>query len=563
MLALVVLAVGPLLPTLRATFVYDDTSIIRDNPFLRGWGALAHVWSQPYWPGEGVDALGLYRPLHVALLATVWNAGGGSARWMHVYALLLAGVTTLAVWWLLRRATGFAAALISAAWFATQTLHVESVASVANSSELLVVFCVVALIAVLCRTEPTPAQPARDWGRAALVGILAAAALMAKESGLLAVPLAALTLWGWRRGNPVTLPLLRANMRAWLAAGVAVTAVLLTRLVVLGAPVSHGSIAAQGIGTLSGPERAAAMLSLWPRIAGMLTWPSALSPYYGPTIFPAPRLGFALLSALIVAALVALCVVAARRGDRRPLVAVGWIALTYFPASNLLAATGQILSDRTLFGATVGMAMGIAWMIDRLPAFGRRVAMVLVALLIARAAVVGFAYSVAWTSHRTLWARLAEVSPNEHLSYKLRGMDARARGDIPSALVLLTRALEMAPTDRQIRFELGQAQYASQRFAAAVKTLEPLMSDADARGEPEFVALYLDASGRAAGAEAVVRAAVPLLRSESSRVAALFAGTAYEQLGNRAAADSAYTMGLRRAPGDSALTARLAALRRR
>ncbi len=560
-LALIVLAVGPLLPTLRATFVYDDTTIIRDNVLLRGWGALVHVWSQPYWPGDGVDALGLYRPLHIALLATVWNMGAGSARWMHVYALLLAALVTLTLWWLLRRGAGAAASLAAAAWFATHPLHVEAVASVANTSELVVVLCTIGIVWVLRRTLPTPERATRDWTRAAMVGVLASSALMAKESGLLAVPLAALTVWGWRRDTPPLAAFLTSNMRAWLAASVAVIAVLLARLVVLGAPVSHGSIAAQGIGTLSGGERVTAMLSLWPRIVEMLAWPSALSPYYGPTIFPAQRVGLALLSVMIAAALAGLCVVFARRGDRRPLVALAWIALTYLPASNLLAATGQILSDRTLFGATVGVSLGLAWIVDRLPAFGRKVALVLLALLIARGAVVGVTYAVAWTSHRTLWARLAEVSPNEHLSYKLRGMDARARGDNANAMVLLTRALAMAPSDRQIRFELGQAQYASQRFAAAVLTLEPLLRDADVRGEPAFVALYLDATGHAGGADAVVRAATPLLRGESARVAALFAGAAHDQLGRRAAADSAYTMGLRRAPGDSALTARLAALR--
>ena len=562
-LALIALAVGPLLPTLRSAFIYDDTTIIRDNVLLRGWGALTHVWSQPYWPAEGVDALGLYRPLHIALLSVVWNAGGGSARWMHVYALTLAAFVALALWWLLRRGAGAAASLAAAAWFATHPLHVEAIASVANSSELLVTLCTIALVWMLRQASARSADALRDWARALAIGVLAAAALMSKESGLLALPLAALTAWGWRRDTPDTVPFLRANARAWMASAIGIAAVLLARLVVLGAPVSHGSMAAQGIGSMSGPERVVAMVSLWPRVADMLAWPSGLSPYYGPSIFPAQRAGFALLSVIIIVALAALCVVAMRRGDRRPLVALGWVVLTYLPASNLFAATGQILADRTLFGATVGAAMAVAWALDRLPTFGRKVALVLLALAIVRSSVVGFTYAVAWTSHRTLWARLAEVSPNEHLSYKLRGMDARARGDNAGAVVLLARALAMAPTDRQIRFELGQAEYASQRFAAAAKTLSPLLSDTDARGEPAFVALYLDATGRAAGAGAVVRAATPLMRSESGRVAALFAGTALEQLGQRDAADSAYSMGLRRAPGDSALAARLAALRGR
>ena len=82
-----VAGVLPLLPTLRAAFVYDDTTIIRDNALLRGWDALGRVWGAPYWPTAGADVSGLYRPLHVALLALVWNAGGGAARPFHVYAL--------------------------------------------------------------------------------------------------------------------------------------------------------------------------------------------------------------------------------------------------------------------------------------------------------------------------------------------------------------------------------------------------------------------------------------------------------------------------------------------
>ena len=162
--ALVLLAVGPLLPTLRAAFIYDDTTIIRDNVLLRGWGALGRVWSQPYWPSDGVDTLGLYRPLHLALLAAVWNATHGSARWMHMYALTLAALTALAVWWMLRRGARVGAALVGAAWFATQPLHVEAIASVANSSELVVVLCTVALVWAIGAHAPAPENPSARLG---------------------------------------------------------------------------------------------------------------------------------------------------------------------------------------------------------------------------------------------------------------------------------------------------------------------------------------------------------------------------------------------------------------
>jgi Flp pilus assembly protein TadD len=173
---------------------------------------------------------------------------------------------------------------------------------------------------------------------------------------------------------------------------------------------------------------------------------------------------------------------------------------------------------------------------------------------------VGTHYAIAWTSHRSLWLRLAESQPNEHLSYKLLGMDARARGDTVHAMELLERAFAMAPADRQLRFEVGQAQYSAGKFGPAANTLAPLLKDGDARAEPGFVALYLDAVGRASGPEAVVRAATPLLHSETASVAALFLGVAMEQLGRPAAADSAYVAGLKRSSADSALLTRRAAL---
>ena len=558
-------AVAPLLPTLRAAFVYDDTAIVRDNEVLRGWGALARVWSEPYWPTSGVDVSGLYRPLHVALLSLVWNVGGGSPRVFHLYALMLYAIVVIAVWWLLRRGVGPAAAALGALWFATHPLHVETVASVANSSELLVVGFTIALTWLFAResTADRAATPMREWRVALAGGALTAAAVLSKESGLLALPVAVITAWGWRAASDERRAPSRTMHRFWLGCGVALAASLLARTVVLGAPVARVSIAAPGLDALEPSERVVAMLSLWPRIAQMLAWPGQLSPYYGPTILPSQRTPLATLAVLSALALVAIAGILWRRGDRRPLVALAWIALTYLPASNLLTATGQLLADRTLFGATVGAALALGWLVDRAP---RRagIAIVLVcSIAIARGALESARYAVAWSSHRTLWERLVEVSPTEYRGYQLLGIDARERGDTARALPLLSRAFAMEPRDRRTRFEYGQVLYATGRWAQAAQVLAPLLANGDVRAEARFVAMYLDAVGRARGADAVVEEGAPLLRSESAATAALFVGAAHEQQGRPAAADSAYRIGLRAQPTDSLLLARRASVERR
>jgi hypothetical protein len=75
--------------------------------------------------------------------------------------------------------------------------------------------------------------------------------------------------------------------------------------------------------------------------------------------------------------------------------------------------------------------------------------------------------------------------------------------------------------------------------------------------------MFLDAVGRAHGAEAVVAEGAPLLHSPSAPIAAVFVGAAHEQLGRLAAADSVYGVGLRAAPRDSLLLARRASVDRR
>jgi tetratricopeptide (TPR) repeat protein len=295
----------------------------------------------------------------------------------------------------------------------------------------------------------------------------------------------------------------------------------------------------------------------------MLVWPGLLSPYYGPTILPSQRGAFAAVALLAAFALVALVVLLARRGDRRPLVALGWIALTYFPASNLLTATGPLIGDRTLFGATVGVALALAGGVDRAP---RRVQVALVlvaALAIARDTVASARYAVVWTSHRTLWERLVELSPAEPRGYQLLGIDASQRGDTARALPLLARAFAMEPGARRTRFEYGQLLYATGRYPQAAHVLAPLLANGDVRRESQFVAMYLDAVGRARGPDAVVTEGRQLLHSESAATAALFVGAAHEQQGRLAAADSAYAAGLRSAPRDSLLLARRASVERR
>jgi hypothetical protein len=556
--ALALLTAGPLLPTLRSSFVYDDTQIIGANETIRGWGSLLHVWMKPYWP-DGA-AMGLYRPVQIALISTVYNVGGGKPIWFHLYALLLTVLTSVAVWWLLRRAVGRTPALVAALWFAVHPLHVEPVASVANSSELLVVLCTVAIVALLGAWPAEPARPSRDWLRALLVGVIAAAAVLSKESGIIALPLAALTVWGWTRRSDALVPtraFARENFRVWIAGALCVGAALTARAIVLAATVTSFSLAPVGLEGLTAEARVRSVISLWPRIVQMILWPADLSPLYGAAILPDHRGAIALASIAIAAAITTAAIVEARRGDRRPLTALFWMGAAYLPASNLFAAVGPLVSDRTLFGVTVGVAMALAWTLDRMPLFYRRVATVLCALVIARAVVVTTRYALDWTNHRMLWTRLTTLFPDEHVGHHMLGLSLWAHGDTGRALVEVGRGLAMSPEDQNNRNTYARLLYETGHYERSVQVMTPLMTVERWREDPAVVAYYFDAIGRASGATAVVKAAKMFLHGQSTPLAELYIGLAEEQLGHLAAADSAYRRGLLRSPRDSMLNMQL------
>ena len=564
MAALVLLAVAPLLPTLRATFVYDDTQIIGGNETIRGWDSLLHVWSRPYWPyGE---AAGLYRPFQIALISIIYNAGGGRPIWFHLYALMLAAVTSVAVWWLIRRGVGRQAALVAALWFAVHPLHVEPVASVANSSELMVVLCTIALVALLTRFPAEPARPLRDWLRALLAGGIAAAAVLSKESGIIALPLAAVSIWGWHQRSdspPETRALLQKNLRVGIAGALCVGTALAARAIVLAAAANPFSLAPAGLEGLTALERVRSVISLWPHIVQMVMWPTDLSPLYGAALLPDHRGAIALASLAVAAALSAAAVLVARRGDRRPLVALLWMGVAYLPASNLFAAVGPLVSDRTLFGVTVGAALALAWALDRMPPFSRRMATVVCALVMARALVVTTRYALDWTNHRQLWSRLTRLYPDEHVGHHMLGLSLWAHGDTSRALVEVAQGLAMSPSDQNNRNTYARLLYETGRYERSVQVMAPLMSMERWRDDPAVAAYYFDAIGRASGAEAVIGAAKRFLHGQSTPVAELYIGLANERLGHLAAADSAYRRGLRASPRDSMLTAQLTRLQPR
>ena len=591
---LLLAAVAPFIRTLAFGFVYDDTWIAQHNPAIVGWRSLLTLWQHPYWTdAEGAQA-GLYRPVQTALLAIIRNTGGGWPIWFHLYALLLHAATTLLVWRMLARATGRWPAALGALWFAVHPLHVEAVANISNSAEPLVALWTLALYFVFASVGDRI-----SWRQALLVATLFALAMLSKESGAMSLAIALLAAEAWRAPREATRldvakdatpwPL-RALWRRWrpalIASMVAIAVVGLMRAMVLGGSLRGGaSMAAVGIEHMSVAERVWAMLSLGPLVLGLLVWPRAQNPYYGPSSFPVGSHAVVAVTLTIVALAIAILGavrLAVRsselsRRDSRALAGIGWMLLAFLPASNLFVATGQILAERTLYTPSIGVAMLFAWGMDR---FGTamaerrwlasarpnvaRVAMALgciaVVAVCARFAALSQRGAAVWRSHRALIDQMIAADPHGYRGHYLLALELRRGPATDSITREFATAYGLYSKDPQLNYDYARFLLDHRHSAEAVQIAQTLMDDPRMRHDADAIAVFLEAQGQVYGADSVLAAASRLYRVGPHPTLALYLGLAHEARAERAAALSAYRAGLRLAPGDSVLTAHAAKL---
>ena len=456
---LVLVAVAPFLQSLTFGYVFDDTYAILANASLRGWSSIGRVWLEQFG-GDGGPFFGLYRPVTMTLFAILFNAGAKWPLWFHVAALALHAGAAVMVWRLLRHALGLWPAYIAALWFAVHPVHVEAVANITNASEVLVTVWTVLLALFLLQRRGLE----QGWRHALMAAALYLAAMFSKESGAMAAPAAALVVWGWPGDRLAVAQLWRRWWRTAVTCALAVVVVAVTRSVVLGGPVTGQPIAALGIAGMSGAERVVAMISLVPRVAELLVWPAGINPHYGPSAFPPQRIAYAALGAVIILGVLTACVL--RRPDRRPLAAFGILLVSFFPASNLLVPTGQVLAERTLYLPSVGGAMLAGLALEGLLdwATGRRDAARWTSLGAAAVGIVLVFFAVRsarwtdhWRNHENLFARMIAADASGYAGYWLAGVEATRQNRPGDGLALFEKAYSLEQRDRNLVLDFGAA----------------------------------------------------------------------------------------------------------
>lgn len=356
---------------IRNAFTLDDDTVIGRNEIVRHVSGLWRAFAHPYWPDY--TAAGQYRPLAISSFTIDWIVSHGSPQWFHAMNLLWHMAACVLVWRLLRELVTPGGALAGAIYFALQPVHVEAVANTVGRCDVMAtVFVLAALLA----------HRRASWAAVPFY----AAALGSKENGIVLLGLAV--------ANDVLVGSAAAAVRAtggpwWGAPRAWWQAIGARRRASYGGYLGVAVLYAVALAVIFRNRPLVDVAPAWFQVTIWNRWltearvaleyvrlmvvPLDLKIEYSPQSITIAHgmSGLVALGLAYVAVSTACFVVAWRRA---PVVAFGlaWFVVAVAPVSNIFFASGVVLAERTLYLPSVGAAVIVGWVMERLGVVGRR-----------------------------------------------------------------------------------------------------------------------------------------------------------------------------------------------
>lgn len=433
-------------------FVYDDSRQIVRNPLIQDnsliWKALtSDVWA---FKGDGSQVASNYwRPTF-----TFWNIicfrlfGMSSTGWHVANIVLHCGVAVLGFLLLRRWAFSATVAFAIAVIFAVHPVHVESVAWIAGSPDLL--FGLAFLGSLWFATSYRESHSTKHL---ALTILLYAVALGAKEIGIVCLPIYYFVFIDRQtddksKAGEFNIPL--------LALGVVAVGYFLIRWAVLGA-ISRppDDAVAAGPAIMSVPS----MFAFYLRQIFAPVWVAINYP-----LTPVTNVGmmnFLLPVVISVGAIAAIIYLA--RSSIRSRLAAGIFLLPLIPAMNATAFPAeQLVHDRYLYLPLLGVLMLLIPLAARL--VSERNLLIAGGIITALLSFQTIRYNAAWTNDLSLWSWTAEIDDSATTSMQL-GSALSSAGKYEEAIQVYSAAIAKRPAMRGYlgrgRTYLGVRQYAN------------------------------------------------------------------------------------------------------
>jgi len=173
-------------------FVFDDSPLIVENPFIRNPHFWKHIFTGDAWAFQGGHSSLFYRPLQFSIYWLIYRLAGADPAPFHLVNLTLYAATGWLVYRLGRRLLlSETAALAGAILWLVHPLHVEAVAWISGLPDLGAGFFYLLAFLLFCSAEMAEQ---RKLVKHVLAALAYFPALMFKEMAL-SFPLMALAYW--------------------------------------------------------------------------------------------------------------------------------------------------------------------------------------------------------------------------------------------------------------------------------------------------------------------------------------------------------------------------------
>jgi tetratricopeptide (TPR) repeat protein len=454
-LLLVVACVGAMAGVLENGFVnYDDGTYVVDNPYVRGGltaSGLAWAFTSTY-AGNWHPLTWISHLLEVDLFAL-------TPAFFHLTNLLIHVASVLALFLVLERMTGalWRSACV-AALFGLHSLHVESVAWVAERKDVLSAFLGILTIGAYVRYVEN-SSPLHYL----LVSVCYALGLMAKPM-LVTLPCLLLLLDYWPLGRWRSIPFSRLLLEKLPLFGLAA----LSSAATLYAQNASGAV--RSLEQVSLQLRAENAMLAYVHYLSKTFWPVDLAVYYpylasGSTVWQAVASGLSLVGISVLAVLL---------GRRYPYLPVGWFWFvgTLVPVIGLVQVGRQGMADRYTYLPLIGLFIGVTWGVADLAAQRSRpnvwlvplTVVVLGACITLTRAQVGY-----WHDSVALWSHAIDVTGSNFVAENNLGRALfEQQGGLAKAEIHFANAARLEPQSDEAEGNLGMAKLAQGKLEDAV-----------------------------------------------------------------------------------------------
>ena len=414
-------------------FVWDDKFIVVDNPDTRDLSRLPDVLLSPD------EMKPYYRPLTRASFLVDYRVFGLNPRAYHLVNLVLHAAAVLLLYALGLRLFGARPpALVAALLLAVHPIHSEAVAFVSARNNIFALcFALLALLLFIDAAER------RSQARAALSAVALLFAMLAKEPGLMALPVLALWLL------VPALPGSKAGPRRWrllLPHAAAVALYFGLRTAALGAPVASAGVL-PGLWT-----RLAQNYYVLPRYLLLALFPRDLGPYHE---VPANYATLWWLP-LIWTAIALTVVLVARRPSTAAVLGLLWLAMNLAPIVNIVPIPSTSMAERFFYIPAAGLWLLVADLARR--ASARIGARAFAAVGVVAAVALGLRTSRRdrdWRDDVTLFRSAIAAEPASLTAHFNYGNALKDKGAFAEARQQWQAALAIDPQDPGTHAQLG------------------------------------------------------------------------------------------------------------